>query len=88
MLHAHTYQYGFGQFRRLLGVHPFYQSGHHSVFEGVKFRQQMMKLKYKTNGLIAERSESLIIITKNALAFEKNISTVRPFQGPQHMQKG
>jgi len=67
---------------------PGNKPGQENVFQGIELREQMVKLKNKTNHLIPEQSQLVIGFFKNIFAPVKKLPLTGLIKGAQDVQKG
>jgi len=84
---THIVQYRFRPCKSLLPGHAADQGRHHRVFKAAELRQQIVKLKHKTDGPVPERSQFFFRPTENIQTIKQNFSRSRMIQRSQNMDK-
>lgn len=64
-----------------------YQGGQHHIFDGRELRQQLVELEYKTNLLVAEPGQLLIVVLIDINAIDKYLSGGWPIEGTENLQQ-
>ena len=88
VLQPDFFEHAFSRGPRLLEPVPADQPGHHHVFEGGEFRQQMVKLKNKADLPIAEFRQPLVGSREDVFSIEADGPAGRTIEGSQNMQEG
>ena len=83
ILKPHAFEERFGALLRMSKRFTVYQRGHHHVFDGRKFTQQVVKLEHQANVFVAKTGKLHGRKTENVLIAKKYVAAGRGIKGSQ-----